>query len=110
MPTKPARHKPATASTHTHGWVDDRIRGNRHERGYGKEWEATRLRIMERDDRLCQPCLHMDMVTPASQVDHIVSKAAGGSDSDDNLQAICVPCHKIKTAQERWRGRGEGSK
>ena len=33
-------------------------------------------------------------------VDHIKPKALGGSDSFDNLQAICKHCHREKTAQE----------
>ncbi|ENB3256608.1 HNH endonuclease, partial [Escherichia coli] len=28
-------------------------------------------------------------------------KAHGGSDADSNLQSLCWPCHKAKTARER---------
>ncbi|WP_436659315.1 HNH endonuclease [Paraburkholderia xenovorans] len=28
-------------------------------------------------------------------------KSQGGSDDDDNLQAICAPCHKTKTGTEK---------
>jgi 5-methylcytosine-specific restriction protein A len=40
-------------------------------------------------------------VTIATEVDHIVPKSQGGTDDDDNLQAICSPCHKTKTGSER---------
>lgn len=39
-------------------------------------------------------------MTPASAVDHIRGKAAGGSDELTNLQAICVDCHRVKTQAE----------
>jgi hypothetical protein len=43
-------------------------------------------------------------VREADEVDHIVPVAAGGDDSMGNLQAICAPCHKVKTAVESGRG------
>lgn len=88
------------------GKFADRRRGSRHARGYGKDWEKTRVRILRRDNGLCQPCLKNHRVTPASQVDHIVPKAEGGTDEDENLQSICLDCHKVKTAKEANRGRG----
>jgi 5-methylcytosine-specific restriction enzyme A len=39
-------------------------------------------------------------------VDHITSKAKGGSDDLENLQAICDDCHKAKTADEAAEARG----
>jgi 5-methylcytosine-specific restriction protein A len=39
--------------------------------------------------------------------DHIVPLWAGGLDVESNTQALCVDCHKRKTAKEsRWRYRG----
>lgn len=55
---------------------------------------------MERDKGLCQPCLKQQRLSQATSVDHIVPKAMGGTDSSRNLQAICDPCHKAKTARE----------
>ena len=77
----------------------DPARGTRQQRGYGASWDKARLRILRRDKGLCQPCLHCGRVTPAKQVDHIIAKSAGGTDDDKNLQAICLPCHKAKTAR-----------
>lgn len=83
------------------GWSDP-MRGSRQSRGYGAEWDKTRLQILKRDNYLCQcaDCKAKDRIRPASQVDHIINKAAGGTDDPSNLQAINALCHKIKTARE----------
>lgn len=73
---------------------------SRHARGYGSAWSKLRLRVLERDSHLCQPCLRKQRVTPATEVDHIKPKAKGGTDDPGNLEAICSPCHKSKTAIE----------
>lgn len=75
------------------------------ERGYDWAWRKRRKRILERDKYLCQVCLALGIVTPATQVDHIVNKAAGGTDDDDNLQSICDPCHATKTRAEALAAR-----
>lgn len=71
------------------------------ERGYGHAWKKLRDKIMRRDDHLCQNCLRAGIVTKAQEVDHILNKANGGTDSPSNLEAICKPCHKEKTIKER---------
>jgi len=48
------------------------------------------------------------MYRPARQVDHKVPKFEGGTDDDDNLQAICEACHQVKTADEARRARSMG--
>jgi len=75
-------------------------RESRHARGYGTEWNKLRLRILQRDKHLCKPCLKASALSAATQVDHIISKAKGGTDDEDNLQAICKPCHDRKTTIE----------
>lgn len=87
------------------GTFADPDRGTRHERGYGNAWSRLRLRILERDAGLCQPCLMSGQVKPATHVDHIKPKSAGGTDDEANLQAICVACHRAKTATESRRAR-----
>lgn len=87
------------------GKFADRGRGSRHKRGYGSKWDKKRQQILERDGGLCQVCLKRGVVTAAKQVDHIVPKAEGGTDQDENLQAICVPCHRVKTLEEARRAR-----
>ena len=93
------KHKPVE------GKFADPYRGSRHARGYGNEWSRKRLRILERDNHLCQVCLPQSLISLATQVDHIVPRAAAGTEDDDNLQGICVDCHKAKTALEGRGGR-----
>ncbi len=71
------------------------------ERG-GHKWRKLRDSIMKRDKHVCQVCLRMKppRYTTATQVDHILNKARGGTDAPSNLQAICKPCHEDKTAVE----------
>lgn len=44
--------------------------------------------------------------TKAGICDHIVPKAAGGSDADANLQTLCQCCSDQKTQLEAQMGRG----
>ncbi|MGY6129117.1 HNH endonuclease (plasmid) [Paraburkholderia strydomiana] len=76
-------------------------KGSTTARGYGAAWQRLRASILKRDHYLCQVCIRKGRVTEASQVDHIKAKAAGGTDDEGNLQSICEPCHKAKTARER---------
>jgi hypothetical protein len=34
-----------------------------------------------------------------NEVDHVIELAAGGDNSIENLQVLCSPCHKVKTAK-----------
>lgn len=89
------------------GWSAEG-RGSAAQRGYGWAWQKLRDQVMARDCGLCLPCQARGLVSLASSVDHIVGKDQGGSDDPLNLQAICDPCHKAKTAAERlgaeWGG------
>ena len=70
---------------------------------YGKSWYKLRQRILERDNYLCQSCLMQGRYVTATDVDHIVPIAHGGTDDESNLQSLCHECHKVKTAKERLR-------
>lgn len=74
------------------------------ERGYGADWRRLRVVILRRDNGLCQPCKAAGRLTVATEVDHIINKAIGGTDAPVNLQSICNDCHKVKTAAERRSG------
>lgn len=74
---------------------------SRHSRGYGAAWSKLRAYILRRDKGLCQPCLAKQRLTQATQVDHIKPKAKGGTDDECNLQAICAPCHIVKTVVDQ---------
>lgn len=78
---------------------------SRHERGYGTAWTKLRKQILERDRHLCQPCLQQGRATPATQVDHRIAKANGGTDDPDNLRAICGPCHLAKSLADQGKRR-----
>lgn len=106
--------KPRLAPSNSGGWKPDEARGNRHRRGYGYRWEKTRIRILERDNGLCQPHLKQGHTAIGTQVDHKVSKAEARSlgwkheqiEDDSNLQTICDECHREKTARESRKGGG----
>lgn len=83
------------------GWSKrQQVKGNTTERGYGHAWRKLRAQVLERDGYLCQSCRTKDRITPATDVDHIINKASGGTDDPDNLQSLCSSCHKQKTANE----------
>ncbi|WP_431608422.1 HNH endonuclease signature motif containing protein, partial [Enterobacter asburiae] len=50
-----------------------------------------------------QECLRNGRYTPAETVDHITAKANGGTDDLSNLESLCKPCHRAKTAVERLK-------
>jgi len=68
---------------------------------YGARWRKIRQAVLVRDDGLCCVCKRKG----ATEVDHIIPKSQGGSDDDENLQAICKQCHWIKTKAEIARAR-----
>jgi 5-methylcytosine-specific restriction protein A len=76
---------------------------SRQSRGYGAQWDKLRKRILARDKHLCQPCRRKGKLTSGTEVDHITGKADGGTDDEANLQAICTPCHRAKSAEESGR-------
>ena len=63
----------------------------------GRPWRRLRDTVMKRDGYLCQPCKRANRLSEAKEIDHIVGLAEGGTDHIDNLQAICIPCHRAKT-------------
>lgn len=84
-----------------HQRFDDPNRASSAERGYGAEWRKARERVLRRDNFLCVACRAKGVFTPAAEVDHVIPKEEGGSDSDENLQALCRPCHADKTRAEK---------
>ncbi len=78
----------------------DERRGTAASRGYGGRWQRLRAMYL-RAHPLCVACEAAGRATPATDVDHIVARRAGGSDEESNLQALCHACHSAKT------GRGE---
>jgi 5-methylcytosine-specific restriction protein A len=56
--------------------------------------------VLRRDSWLCRPCQQAGRITQATEVDHVVPKALGGTDAESNLQSICRRCHASKSARE----------
>src|SRR5712692_5861146 len=73
-------------------------------RGYHGNWERIRARRL-REEPLCRECLKAGRTTAANEVDHIIPRARGGTDADDNLQSLCKPCHSTKTIRENLNAR-----
>ena len=75
------------------------------ERGYGSAWKRLRVQVLQRDSYLCQACKKDGRYTTATDVDHIIAKAHGGTDEPSNLQSLCKSCHQAKTAREGRAGK-----
>jgi 5-methylcytosine-specific restriction enzyme A len=55
---------------------------------------------------LCAECARQGRVRAAEEIDHVIALADGGSDTDDNVQGLCLPCHVAKSTREREQRRG----
>jgi 5-methylcytosine-specific restriction protein A len=80
----------------------DRDRGSPSRRGYGRRHQRWRLLILARDP-LCQIAVLCDGTALATEADHIVPLAEGGTWAYSNGQGACKACHSHKTAQEQRR-------
>jgi 5-methylcytosine-specific restriction protein A len=72
-------------------------------RGYNYRWRKLRAATLaaeagEHAGPLCVECLRQGIITPATDLDHIVPKRVGGADTPENLQPLCHRCHSRKTA------------
>jgi 5-methylcytosine-specific restriction enzyme A len=84
-------------------------RASARERGYDRTWELLRAKHL-RDYPDCMNCGDV-----ATEVDHrIPFRRADGSIDDGlrleptNLQSLCTPCHRRKTAAEAVEARRRG--
>ena len=68
------------------------------DRGYVAEWRALRARVLKLQPEC--PC-----GAKATDVDHVISLRAGGTNDLSNLQALCHSCHSRKTGRHDARGR-----
>jgi 5-methylcytosine-specific restriction protein A len=63
-------------------------------------WRKLRTLKLAQDP-LCEYCRTQGLLTPATDVDHIVPLVAGGEPLDmGNLQSLCHWCHSRKTNRE----------
>jgi 5-methylcytosine-specific restriction protein A len=84
----------------THNWNNKRDVG----RMTSRPWSRLREQILRRDP-LCVACSAQGRIREATEVDHIVPLAKGGTNSPDNLQALCTDCHKRKTQVDSGNSR-----
>ncbi len=64
---------------------------------------------MKRDGGRCQwvrADTHRKCLQPATDVDHILNDAAGGTDDDTNLRALCTTHHRWKSSHEGGQASG----
>ncbi len=97
MPRSAPQHRPPGYKPRK-AW--DRPKQTTASRGYGTAWRKVRAIAIRRDNGLCQICLSKGKTTAFQEVDHILPKSKGGTDALDNLQCVCTPCHRHKTAKE----------
>lgn len=69
----------------------------------GRAGQENRERILKRDNGMCLHCLSAGKATIASEVDHIIGLAQGGTHDDANLQSLCHDCHATKTAEDNGK-------
>lgn len=69
----------------------------------GRAGQQQRQRILKRDCGQCVHCLELGRATIATEVDHIIGIAQGGTHDDANLQSLCHDCHSTKTATDNGK-------
>jgi 5-methylcytosine-specific restriction enzyme A len=88
-----------------HPRVDWRKKPDAPKRITGRRLQAMRARLFRRQP-LCELCEARGVVRAATERDHKVPLAEGGTDDEDNDQALCHDCHEAKSLQERLRAQG----
>ena len=69
----------------------------RHRQLNRKRWERTRRAVFDAAGWRCEVCARPGRL----ECDHVIPLALGGDPWDmQNLQALCVECHRCKTISE----------
>ena len=63
------------------------------QRGYGRAWNLIRADYILYHE-WCEECLKNGAYTPTAEVHHILPIAEGGDNSEGNLRALCLSCHR----------------
>ncbi|MER6064840.1 HNH endonuclease [Streptomyces sp. NPDC001792] len=91
--------------THQQQWQQqqDRVRGSAHQRGYTQAWRTTAAHaVAQHREQWGDWCPGFKVAGHPSTdltADHIVPKAAGGTDDPANIQVLCRGCNSRKHAQ-----------
>jgi 5-methylcytosine-specific restriction endonuclease McrA len=59
------------------------------------KWGYVKRQVLIRDNFTCKKCGFSNK--EIMEVDHILEKMRGGTDTMENLQTLCPNCHAIKT-------------
>lgn len=95
IPRCPNAAAPGEALCRVHG------RGNRHARGYNAAWLKIRAAVL-RDEPYCRVCWAEGRGrVEATDVDHEIPLAEGGTNARGNLRPLCHECHSRHTAITR---------
>lgn len=72
-------------------------------RRYGRAWQRIRDRYAAAHP-FCEECYKLGVLTPTEEIHHIVPLSHGGTHAEDNLMALCKPCHSRITVEmgDRW--------
>ena len=72
-------------------------------RRYGRAWQRIRDRYAAAHP-FCEECYKRGVLTPTEAIHHIKPLAHGGTHAEDNLMALCKPCHSRITVEmgDRW--------
>jgi 5-methylcytosine-specific restriction enzyme A len=67
-----------------------------------QRWQKLRRHKL-REHPLCEACLQLGSIVPATTVDHRVAISAGGDPfpPPDKLASLCERCHNAKTRAEQ---------
>ena len=100
MPTKPKTYGQVMKDLSPQPDTTDRDRLSAAKRGYGRAWRALRKYFLNHHP-FCEECLDRGRHEATAEVHHIVPKAQGGRDTEDNLQGLCKSCHSRKSPGNR---------
>jgi 5-methylcytosine-specific restriction protein A len=70
---------------------------------YDARWRKIRAAYLMRHP-LCEDCAAAGYVTPAREVHHKRPLDQGGDHREENLAALCKPCHSRHTMREHLHG------
>lgn len=101
MPAAPPRHRVAGPVAQPRQQYDQ-WRGSAASRGYDRRWQKCRRAFLAAYP-LCLFCYEQGRLTPANEVDHILTiKERPDLRLDwSNLRPLCKPCHSARTARDQ---------
>lgn len=104
MPNRIPIHKPLGSVTEhaRQRVVNSRRTGSSTALGYGRLWQRIRAAVLALHP-MCVMCAKVGKRTVANEVDHIDGDSS--NNANDNLRALCKPCHSRRTAKDQSFGR-----